>query len=160
VKRGSPLSRLGEATVGTACAVLLLLAVVITTGCSSLDGAKLASNALDAALVDVEPDLRARCKDPFAPGRVTATDLEERMRQADELRRQRELSGCRAELNTYDDARNVHLTLHATVGAVELGECVGTSRSVSRCNVDAAVARAWRSRTAVVALAKRLRGAK
>jgi hypothetical protein len=32
VKRGSPLSRIGEAAVGTACALLLLLAVVIT-GC-------------------------------------------------------------------------------------------------------------------------------
>lgn len=138
--------------------VAAAFALVALTGCSNLGPAKLASNALDDALVAAAPDIEAQCIEPFAPERVTATDLAERMRQADELRRRRELSGCRPILRTYDDARNAQLLLRASVGAVELGECVGVSRSVERCNVAAAMAAAWRAREAVIAAGRRLRG--
>jgi hypothetical protein len=141
-------------TIGAlAFAGLLVLFVVMLSGCSSLGPAKASSNALRTALHEAAPILRARCLTPYENAESMTVE------QARAALVDYDRSGCASALRAYDDARTAHIMLHATVGAIEVGECVGVSRSVERCNVLAAIAAASRAVASVTERVAALRGA-
>jgi hypothetical protein len=148
----------GGAASGALLGLLALVLLVVLTGCSSLGPAKVASNTLRDALHRAAPVIERRCVEPFSPDRLTATDPEARMLEAQALQRARSRSGCTPVLIAYDDARTAHMALHATIGAIAVGECVGVSRSVDRCNLDAAMAAATRAAAAVYERTRSLGG--
>lgn len=125
--------------------MLLVVALVggllgFLTGCTSLGPAKVAANGLRTALHDAAPKLRAECVEPFKSDATTPA------KEARRLLLAYDRSGCSRRLRAYDNARRVHLLVHATVGAYELGECVGVSRSVEYCDLAGVIADAARVR--------------
>jgi hypothetical protein len=140
-------------TIGAlAFAGLLVLFVVMLSGCSSLGPAKASSNALRTALHEAAPILRARCLTPYENAEAMTVE------QARAVLVEYDRSGCSSALRAYDDARTAHMALHATIGAIAVGECVGVSRSVDRCNLDAAMAAATRAAAAVYERTRSLGG--
>lgn len=129
---------LGEALTGSLLGLLAAVLALVLTGCTALGRAKVASNALRAELHQVEPDLRRDCITPYEGAASLTPD------EASALGEAYDRSGCPQRLRAYDGARKVHLLLHASVGAAELGECAGVHRSVEYCDLASVVADALR----------------
>ena len=155
-----PLASLWDEGVLPFAALLVIVLAMLTSGCKSTTPAKVASNTLRDALFAAAEKLEAECITPYDPAQITATDPREREEWADRLRKAYRRSECPAALRVYDDALTAHVTIHAVVGAYEVGECVNVSRSVARCNLAAAMADAYAAASRIADRMATFRGAK
>jgi hypothetical protein len=102
---------------------------LVLGGCSSLTEAKYASNALAASLDAAAPVLRSECIEPYSGANALPPNDAAAMLLAYDR------SPCPRALRAYETARKAHQAYYTTILAIEAGDCVNVSRSVTKCDL-------------------------
>lgn len=134
------------------CALSFVAGIVLSmlVGCSNLNGPKSAANALNASLDAVAPVLASQCIDPYMARDGMTMD------EAQALLKQYDRSPCPRALRVYESARVSHRLLSVVIVAIEAGDCVNVSRSVSKCDLIGAVGEVVKATAEVAEVARAL----
>ena len=147
-----PLASLWADGVLPFAVLLVIVFVMLTSGCAAYGPAKQSSNTLRTALHEVAPLLQARCVDPYEGAETMTPD------EAAAKLKEYDRSGCSRMIRAYEVARVSHVALVATVGAHEIGACANSR--LRECDIPRALLEAGKAAVAIKEVVAVLRGGK